>query len=83
MKLLLPFYLQAEERARVEEEQERIRLADMALAQELSGVRNLRRSTVMNTPLSSRKRPRKFSSDAKTTPSSKKINKFFTSNILY
>ena len=66
------------------EELERIRLADEALALELSGrednIRKLRTSTVMQTPPSTRKRPRKSSSDAKTTPLAKKINKFFPSN---
>lgn len=76
----------AEERARIESEQEKIRLADEALALELAGkeevVRKLRGSTVVQTPPSSRKRPRKISSDAKSTPPTKKINKFFSSSML-
>jgi hypothetical protein len=71
------------ERAKANEELERIRLADEALALELSGrednIRKLRRSTIIQTPPSSRKRPRKTSSDAKSTPAAKKINKFFSS----
>ena len=78
------FIIKAEERARIESEQEKIRLADEALALELAEkeecVRKLRASTIVQTPPSSRKRPRKVSSDAKTTPAAKKINKFFTSN---
>lgn len=61
---------------------ERIRQADEALALELAEkeehIRKLRGSTVVHTPTSSRKRPRKDGSDAKTTPATKKINKFFT-----
>ncbi|EFX88501.1 hypothetical protein DAPPUDRAFT_310691 [Daphnia pulex] len=71
------------ERANANEELERIRLADEALALELSGrednIRKLRGSTIIQTPPSSRKRPRKTSSDAKSTPAAKKINKFFSS----
>lgn len=76
----------AEERARAEKEMEQIRLADEALALELAEkeecIRKLRGSTVVHTPLSSRKRPRKASSDAKTTPAAKKINSFFASKLI-
>lgn len=71
------------ELARAEAELERIRQADEALALELAekedNIRKLRGSRIVQTPISSRKRPRKMSSDSKTTPAAKKINKFFPS----
>lgn len=71
---------------RAEQERERIRQADEALAIELAEkeeqIRKLRGSTVVHTPTSSRKRPRKSSSDAKTTPVAKKINKFFAGTLI-
>lgn len=86
-KINFSFYMFVLRKAELErarrEEQERIRQEDMALALELSEngeqIRKLRGSTVINTPPSTRKRTRKISSDAKTTPAAKKINSFFTS----